>query len=63
MAEKRSWLKVTIKKGELIAYVIGAIRYRDAFMPTIPPYETRYCFSFNPAGLAFGFCNSGNSMK
>lgn len=50
-------------------YVVGAVRYRDVFHPTIAPYETTYCFRVKTAGLAFEDCkfrglgNFTNSIK
>jgi hypothetical protein len=52
-----------IESGERVIYVIGAVKYRDIFSPTIPPYETRYCFVYNPTGMAFGACPQGNTIK
>jgi hypothetical protein len=48
-----------VKTGELTAYFVGAIRYRDLFPPTIEPYETRYCVQYNPTGMPVGTCAAG----
>jgi hypothetical protein len=53
-----------IKNGSWEVYVVGAVRYRDVFQPSISPYETIYCFSFQPIGLPFGGCDwGGDSVK
>jgi len=50
--------------GDLAIYVIGTIKYRDIFEPTIPPYETQYCFTLNPRGFPFGGgCGGGTHIK
>jgi hypothetical protein len=52
-----------------IIYVIGAIKYRDIFEPAIEPYETRYCFKYNPSTpnypnpLPLATCPEGNTIK
>jgi hypothetical protein len=48
---------------KLAIYVIGAIKYRDIFEPSITPYETRYCFALNPVGFPYSPCPNGNSIK
>jgi hypothetical protein len=50
---------------KLAIYIIGAIKYRDIFEPSITPYETRYCFSLNPVGFPYSPCPApdGNSVK
>jgi hypothetical protein len=40
--------------GEL--YIIGGVRYQDLSLPSIPPYETIYCFRLNTTGLPFAGC-------
>jgi hypothetical protein len=53
-----------IKNGTWEIYVVGAVKYNDLFQPPIAPYETTYCFSFNPNGLPFGGCDwGGDSFK
>jgi hypothetical protein len=53
-----------INSGSWKIYVVGAVRYTDVFQPSIAPYETRYCFVFNPTGLPFGGCDfEGDSIK
>jgi hypothetical protein len=46
-----------------VVYIIGAVRYRDIFEPSVAPYETRYCFVYLPVGLPIGTCSEGNTMK
>lgn len=53
-----------IRNSKLMVYQIGAIKYRDIYEPRIePPYETDYCFLYNPSGLVFGSCPIGNTIK
>jgi|SRR5580658_10443136 hypothetical protein len=42
--------------GGKAMFVLGALQYRDIFSPTIPAYESRFCFSVHPYGLPFGDC-------
>jgi hypothetical protein len=50
---ENSW----IGTGQWEIYIVGGIRYRDPFEPTIAPYETIYCFKYLPDGLPFGGCD------
>lgn len=45
--------------GTFEAYVVGAVKYRDAFPPRIKPYETTYCFQIHARGLPFADCHLG----
>jgi len=45
-----------IAKGDWEIYIVGGVRYEDILPPSIPPYETIYCFKVNPSGLPFGGC-------
>jgi hypothetical protein len=57
-------LLANIKNDDWEIYVVGAVKYTDVFQPPITPYETIYCFSFQPSGLPFGGCKwGGNSIK
>jgi hypothetical protein len=47
---------ILLSNGTWEAYVVGAVRYRDIFSPTIPPYETVYCFKLHPSGMPFSGC-------
>jgi hypothetical protein len=48
-----------VKTGDLTAYFIGAMRYRDLFKPEIEPYETIFCVQYNPIGIPVGTCGAG----
>jgi hypothetical protein len=52
-----------IRDGTWMVYIVGRVKYNDIFEPPIPPYETTYCFRINNAGLPFGDCPFGISMK
>jgi hypothetical protein len=57
-----------INDGSWEIYVVGAVRYRDMFLPQIKPYETTYCWQLGQVGLVFRNCNFprpafGNSIK
>jgi hypothetical protein len=46
-----------VKNKDLVVYVVGAVQYEDVFAPPIKvPYETKYCFTYNPTGISFGEC-------
>jgi hypothetical protein len=45
-----------IKSGDWELYVVGGVQYRDIFSPTIPPYETTYCWQVATTGLPFHGC-------
>lgn len=49
--------------GSWTIYIVGAVKYADMFSPRIRPYETRYCFTFNPHGLPFGDCDFGDTIR
>lgn len=52
----------SVNNYELAVYVMGAVKYTDVFSPHLDaPYETKYCFVFNPVGLPLGGC--GGSIK
>jgi len=51
-----------VRKRELVVYIIGAAKYTDVFAPPLSvPYETKYCFVYNPTGIPLGNC--GGSIK
>jgi hypothetical protein len=52
----------SVNNYELAVYVMGAVKYTDVFSPHLDaPYETKYCFVFNPLGLPLGGC--GGTIK
>jgi hypothetical protein len=46
-----------IRNGTAMFYVVGGVKYRDMFSPTIEPYETTYCYELHASGLPFANCN------
>jgi hypothetical protein len=49
----------SVNNYELAVYVMGAVKYTDVFSPHLEaPYETTYCFVFNPVGLPLGVCGA-----
>jgi hypothetical protein len=55
--EKKDFEK--IKTYESIAYLVGAVRYRDVFSPKIRKYETIFCVQYKPRGMPIGSCGAG----
>jgi hypothetical protein len=48
-----------VNKNELAVYILGAVKYTDVFAPHLEaPYETKYCFVYNPVGLPLGGCGA-----
>jgi hypothetical protein len=38
-------------------YVVGGVKYRDIFSPTIAPYESTYCYRVVTSGMPFVNCD------
>ena len=52
-----------INAGTWEFYMVGGIKYTDIFQPQIEPYETIFCYQYNPTGLPISGCGFLSRVK